>query len=97
MNGNYLLRDLFVSCIKSFETEETMDTARYSILMGYVLFKIINKVSPQSVIPFVLEIVKWLEKLKMEKNPSITCLSYLGLFSKIIQNSVYLNEYLDKP
>jgi hypothetical protein len=89
-DSNLLMRDLFTSCMRAFENEESIDTARYSIVTGYVLFKALDVVNPTSIEAFLARIQKWLKTLKIDRQPSVATLSFLSLFSKIIHKSKFV-------
>lgn len=91
LDGNLIARDMFSSCMRSFKTDETMDTARYSIMVGYVLFRAIDKVQPSGVVVFTREILKWLAGVKVDKQHSLTTLCFMSLFSKIIEESTFVS------
>lgn len=96
---NLLIRDLFNMCLKAFEIDEPLDTARQAIVIGYVMFKALERTNPNTVTAFLGCLEKWLRVLnpKSDKNPSTATLSFLSMFSKIIQKSKVITENLNNP
>lgn len=96
LEPNQLMRDLFAMCIKAFETDEPLDTARQPIIIGYVLFKALDTVNPQAITAFLSSITKWLRGLntKGDRTPSTATLSYLSMFSKVIERSRLVTDHL---
>jgi len=84
-------------CLKAFETDEPLDTARQAIIIGYVLFKALNRVNPGSINAFLNCLEKWLIVFspKSDKTPSTATLSFLSMFSKVIQRSTLVTDNLD--
>lgn len=68
-----------------------MDTARFSIILGFVLFKTVNRIHPSGVVVFTREILRWLTGLKVNKQHSLTTLCFMSLFSKILEESSYVS------
>lgn len=86
-------------CLKAFEQDEALDTARQSIIIGYVLFKVLNKVNPNIFVVFLSSLEKWLRNLntKSERSPSTATLSFLSMFGRIIQRSKLVTDNLTNP